>query len=76
MPELRLATLAVDRIKRFSEEIEEQEHIISFDSQDNKEELATTGSPYSIYKQLRRTRRLPPPNTKSYRMLSPVTGRF
>jgi hypothetical protein len=45
MPELRLATLAVDRMERFSEEIEERGHIVSFDSQDGEEELATTGSP-------------------------------
>jgi hypothetical protein len=44
MPELRLTILAIDYIKRFSEKIKEQKYIISFDSQDNKEELATTSS--------------------------------
>lgn len=47
MPELRLATLAVDRMERFSKEIEERGHTVPFESQDIMEERAYTLSSLS-----------------------------
>lgn len=39
VPELRLATLAVERMERFSEEIKERGHTVPFDSDDSEEEV-------------------------------------